>query len=76
MMGRCAFCTIRETGIGSTGLYGNGWQVAIHKTRIVIAGTVPVDVYDLVINHDGEQIRLPIEYCPECGAKLEGEDER
>lgn len=73
MMDRCDFCTIGETGTGSIFLYGNGWQVAIRKTCISIAEMKPVEVYDLVINHDGEQVCIPIEYCPECGAKLEGE---
>ena len=62
--GRCDMCSIGTTGTGSIGLYGHGWQVCIRRQAWT---------YDLVINHCGEQIAIPIDWCHECGAKLEKE---
>ena len=59
--GRCDMCSIGVTGTGSIGLYGHGWQVCIRKQGWT---------YDLVINHCGEQIAIPIDYCPNCGAEM------
>ena len=60
--GRCDMCDIKETGHGLIWIYGNGWQVCIRQK-----GTF----YDIVINHCGDQISIPIEFCPECGAKMD-----
>ena len=61
--GRCDSCKIKETGHGIIELCGNGWQVCIRQQG---------PTFDLVINHRGDQIALPIEFCPWCGAKMDG----
>lgn len=60
---KCDICRIKETGTGSIGFYGNGWQVCIRKLG---------NTFDMVINHCGNQVAMPIEYCPNCGAKMDG----
>ena len=65
--GRCDMCEIMEKGHGRIRLYqGNGWQVAIGRG---------VDGHELVISHSGEHFATKIDYCPYCGAKLEGKNE-
>lgn len=64
--GKCDVCDIKETGHGSIELCGNGWQVCIRRRGVR---------YDMVINHCGEQIAVPIAFCPECGAKLDAKEE-
>lgn len=65
--GRCDMCETMEKGHGRIRLYhGNGWQVAIDRG---------VDGYELVISHCGEHFATKIDYCPYCGAKMEGKNE-
>lgn len=62
--GRCDMCETMEKGHGRIRLYqGNGWHVAIGRG---------VDGHELVISHSGEHFATKIEYCPYCGAKLDG----
>lgn len=62
--GRCDMCEIMGKGHGRIRLYqGSGWQVAIGRG---------VDGYELVINHSGEHFATKIDYCPYCGAKMDG----
>ena len=62
--GRCDMCEIMEKGHGRIRLYhGNGRQVAIGRG---------VDGYELVISHFGKHFATKIDYCPYCGAKLDG----
>ena len=64
---RCDMCKIMKTGQGRIRLYdGNGWQVAIGRG---------VGGYELVISHLGEHFATKIDYCPYCGAKMEGKNE-
>lgn len=67
--GRCALCNIKETGHGIIVYYEIGWEVCINKHD---------KNYFLVVNHDGNQIEIPIDYCYSCGAKLgeEAQDEK
>lgn len=58
---KCDMCEIKETGHGSIVLYGNGWQVCIRRQGVT---------FDMVINHRGDQISVPIAFCPECGKDL------
>lgn len=61
---RCDMCKIMKTGQGRIRLYdGNGWQVAIGRG---------VGGYELVISHLGEHFATKIDYCPYCGAKMDG----
>ena len=61
---RCDVCEIMEKGHGRIRLYhGNGRQVAIGRG---------VDGYELVISHFGEHFATKIDYCPYCGAKIDG----
>ena len=62
--GRCDMCKKMETGHGRIRLYsGNGWQEAIGRG---------VDGYELIISHCGEHFATKIDYCPYCGAKMDG----
>lgn len=61
--GECHGCKIKETGHGLIEMCGNGWQVCIGQRG---------EWFSLVVNHCGDQIEAPIEFCPWCGAKLDG----
>lgn len=61
--GRCDTCDIKENGRGSIELYGNDWLMYIRQQGAT---------YDMIINHCGDQISIPIEFCPDCGAKMGG----
>lgn len=62
--GRCDMCEIMEKGHGRIRHQGNGRQVAIGRG---------VDGYELVISHFGEHFATKIDYCPYCGAKMDGD---
>ena len=63
--GRCRMCNIRETGHGVIAFYDVGWEVCINRRSLN---------YYMVVNHDGSQIDIPIDFCPYCGAKMDKEE--
>lgn len=65
--GRCDMCEIMESGHWIRLYKGNGWQVAIDRG---------VGGYELAISHFGEHFATKIDYCPYCGAKLDGGEKK
>lgn len=64
--GRCALCRIKETGHGIIAFYKAGWQACITKRD---------GGYFMVIGHEGDQVHIPVDFCYNCGAKLDGDDD-
>ena len=62
-MGGVICAKLWKKDMGEFDIRGNGWQVAIARG---------VDGYELVISHFGEQFATKIDYCPYCGAKMDG----
>ena len=65
--GRCDMCEIMESGHWIRLYNGNGWDVGIGRR---------IDGYELVISHCGEHFATKIDYCPYCGAKLDGGEKK
>ena len=63
----CDMCEIMESGHWIRLYNGNGWEVGIGRR---------IDGYELVINHSGEHFATKIDYCPYCGAKLDGGEKK
>ena len=61
--GRCRMCNIKETGHGVIACYDVGWEVCINRSGLN---------YYMAVNHGGSQINFQIDFCPYCGAKMEG----
>lgn len=62
--GRCALCRIKETGHGIIAFYKAGWQACITKRD---------EGYFMVIGHEGDQVYIPVDFCPNCGADMRGD---
>lgn len=63
-MRSCEYCHVDKDSYIS-GLDRNG-HVWIHKPDVC---------NELIIRYYGQQLRIPIKYCPICGRKFRGEDE-
>ena len=63
----CDMCEIMESGHWIRLYNGNGWDVGIGRR---------IDGYELVISHCGEHFATKIDYCPYCGAKLDGGEKK